>query len=216
MDLSFYTAYNRRSFFVFPAKIPFINFRLVYKESWFNLIVRLIIFQMITAFQNVQPKIHASVFIAENALVIGDVEIGEDSSIWFNSVVRGDVNYIKIGARTNIQDGSIIHVSTKTHPTVLEDEVTLGHRVTLHGCYIETGCLIGIGAIILDGVRVGRDSLVAAGSLLTPNTIIPPRSMVMGSPARVKRQLTTDEIYNLARFWQNYTKLSKVYKQQQG
>ncbi len=171
---------------------------------------------MITAFQNVQPKIHASVFIAENALVIGDVEIGEDSSIWFNSVVRGDVNYIKIGARTNIQDGSIIHVSTKTHPTVLEDEVTLGHRVTLHGCYIETGCLIGIGAIILDGVRVGRDSLVAAGSLLTPNTIIPPRSMVMGSPARVKRQLTTDEIYNLARFWQNYTKLSKVYKQQQG
>ncbi len=170
---------------------------------------------MIYAFENLQPKIHQSVFVAENAAIIGDVEIGEDSCVWFGSVVRGDVNYIKIGARTNIQDGSVIHVSSKTHPTVLEDEVTLGHRVTLHGCYIETGCLIGIGAIILDGVRVGRDSLVAAGSLLTPNTQIAPRSLVMGSPARVKRQLSTDEIYNLARFWQNYTKLSKVYKKEQ-
>lgn len=171
---------------------------------------------MIKDFQGAQPKIHESVFIAENATVIGDVEIGENSSVWFNSVLRGDVNYIKIGARSNVQDGSVIHVSSKTHPTVLEDEVTLGHRVTLHGCHIETGCLIGIGAIILDGVRVGRDSLVAAGSLLTPNTLIPPRSLVLGSPGKVKRQLTPDEIYNLARFWQNYTELSKVYKLEQG
>ncbi len=168
---------------------------------------------MIKDFQNSSPKIHESVFVAENATVIGDVEIGKDSSVWFGSVLRGDVNSIRIGARVNVQDGSVIHVSSKTYPTVLEDEVTLGHRVTLHGCYIETGCLIGIGAIILDGVRVGRDSLVAAGSLLTPNTQIPPRSMVVGSPAKVKRQLTDDEIYSLKRFWQNYRELSKIYKQ---
>jgi len=168
---------------------------------------------MIKEFQGIKPKIHESVFVAENATIVGDVEIGEDSSVWFGSVLRGDVNFIRVGRRTNIQDGSIIHVSSKTHPTVLEDEVTLGHRVTLHGCYIETGCLIGIGAIILDGVRIGRNSLVAAGSLVTPNTKISPRSLVMGSPARVKRVLTDDEIYNQARFWQNYTDLLGIYKQ---
>ncbi len=168
---------------------------------------------MIRHFQNLHPKIHESVFVAENATVIGDVEIDEDSSVWFGSVLRGDVNFIRVGKRANIQDGSIVHVSRKTHPTIIEDEVTLGHRVTLHGCHIETGCLIGIGAIVLDGVRVGRNSLVAAGSLLTPGTEIPPRSLVMGTPARVKRQLTNEEIYNLAHFWQNYTELSKIYKQ---
>ena len=168
---------------------------------------------MIKTFQNLQPKIHETAFIAETAVVIGDVEIGEDSSVWYSSILRGDVNYIRIGARTNIQDACILHVSAKTHPTVLADEVTLGHRVTLHGCYIETGCLIGIGAIILDGVRVGRNSLVAAGSLVTPNTQISPRSLVMGSPARVKRELTDDEIYNQSRFWQNYTDLLRIYKQ---
>ncbi len=168
---------------------------------------------MIKSFNGVVPKIHESVFVAENATLIGDVEIGEDSSVWFGSILRGDVNFIRIGARTNIQDGSIIHVSSKTHPTIIEDEVTLGHRVTLHGCHIETGCLIGIGAIVLDGVHVGRNSLVAAGSLLTPGTKIPPRMLVMGTPARIKRQLTNEEIYNLARFWQNYTELSKIYKQ---
>jgi len=127
--------------------------------------------------------------------------------------LRGDVNFIRIGARTNVQDGCIVHVSRNTHPTILEDEITLGHRVTLHGCYVETGCLIGIGAIVLDGVRIGRNSLVAAGSLVTPNAQIPPRSLVMGSPARVKRELSDEEFYNLARFWQNYTDLSKIYKQ---
>ena len=168
---------------------------------------------MIKEFQGKKPKIHESVFVAENATIVGDVEIGEDSSVWFGSILRGDVNFIRVGRRTNIQDGSIIHVSSKTHPTVLEDEVTLGHRVTLHGCHIETGCLIGIGAIILDGVRIGRNSLVAAGSLVTPNTQISPRSLVMGSPARVRRELTDDEIFNQARFWQNYTELLRIYKQ---
>jgi carbonic anhydrase/acetyltransferase-like protein (isoleucine patch superfamily) len=167
---------------------------------------------MIEPLQNLHPKIHETAFVAENAIVIGDVEIGEQSSVWFGAVLRGDVNYIRVGKRTNIQDGSIIHVSSKTHPTIIEDEVTLGHRVTLHGCYVETGCLIGIGAIILDGVRIGRNSLVAAGSLVTPNTQISPRSLVMGSPARVKRELTDEEIYKQARFWQNYTDLLMIYK----
>lgn len=167
---------------------------------------------MIKSFQNSQPKIHETAFVAETAIVIGDVEIGAESSVWFGSVIRGDVNYIRIGARTNVQDGSIIHVTSKTHPTVLEDEVTLGHRVTLHGCYIEQGSLIGIGAIVLDGARIGKNSLVAAGSLVTPNTIIPPKSLVMGSPAKVKRELTEEELNDLPRFWQNYTKLISKYE----
>ncbi len=169
---------------------------------------------MIKTFQDKTPKIHETAFIAEDAVIIGDVEIGAQSSVWYGSVLRGDVNYIRIGERTNVQDASVIHVSSKTHPTVVEDEVTLGHRVTLHGCYIETGCLIGIGAIILDGVRVGKNSLVAAGSLLTPNTQIPSRSLVMGSPAKVKRELDEEEIKDLERFWRNYVSLGKIYQNQ--
>jgi gamma-carbonic anhydrase len=167
---------------------------------------------MIKPFENRDPKIHETAFIAEDAVVIGDVEIGERSSVWYGSVLRGDVNYIRIGARTNIQDASVIHVSSRTHPTVLEDEITVGHRVVLHGCYVEKRCLIGIGAIVLDGARVGSDSLVAAGSLVTPGTEIPPRSLVMGSPGKVKRELTADEIEGLKKFWQNYVRLTEIYK----
>ncbi|MET0752325.1 MAG: gamma carbonic anhydrase family protein [Pyrinomonadaceae bacterium] len=167
---------------------------------------------MIKSFQNAAPKIHETAFIAEDAVIIGDVEIGEQASVWYGSILRGDVNYIRIGARTNIQDASVIHVSSRTHPTVLEDEITVGHRVTLHGCHIEKGSLIGIGSILLDGVRVGRNSLVAAGSLLTPNTEIPPESLVMGAPARVKRRLSDEEIENLKKFWQNYVSLSRIYQ----
>lgn len=167
---------------------------------------------MIKSFQNLHPKIHESVYVTDDAVIIGDVEIGAESSVWFGSILRGDVNYIRIGERANVQDGTIIHVSSRTHPTVLEDEVTLGHRVTLHGCHIETGCLIGIGAIILDGARVGRNSLVAAGSLVTPNTQIPPRSFVLGSPAKVKRTLSDAEVSDLERFWRNYVALSRIYK----
>ncbi len=166
---------------------------------------------MIKQFNSIDPKIHETAFIAENAVVIGDVEIGEDASVWFGCVVRGDVNYIRIGARTNIQDLTMIHVSSKTHPTVLEEEITVGHQVTLHGCYVERGCLIGIGAILMDGVRVGAYSLVAAGSLLTPGTQIPPRVLVMGSPAKVKRELTEDELAYLDKSWQNYVELKRQY-----
>ena len=166
---------------------------------------------MIGPFQNIYPKIHETAFIADDAVIIGDVEIGEDSSVWFGSVIRGDVNFIRIGARTNIQDGTIVHVSSKTHSTVLEEEITVGHRVTLHGCFVESGCLIGIGSILLDGVRVGRNSLVAAGSLLTPGTQIPPNSLVMGSPAKVKRNVTDTELAYLDRSWRNYVELKRHY-----
>jgi len=167
---------------------------------------------MLKPFNNISPTIHPTAFVADDAIVIGDVEIGEDASVWFGSIIRGDVNFIRIGSRTNIQDGSIIHVSSKTHSTILEDEITVGHRVTLHGCYVESGCLIGIGAILLDGVRVGKNSLVAAGSLLTPNTVIPPNSLVMGAPAKVKRQLTAEELVNLKKSWQNYVELKEKYR----
>ena len=166
---------------------------------------------MIKPFKNIHPKIHETAFVTDDAIVIGDVEIGEDASVWFGSIIRGDVNFIRIGARTNIQDMTMIHVSSKTHSTVLEEEITVGHNVTLHGCYVERGCLIGIGAILLDGVRIGRNSLVAAGSLLTPGTQIPPNSLVMGSPAKVKRELNTDELAYLEKSWRNYVELKKHY-----
>jgi gamma-carbonic anhydrase len=167
---------------------------------------------MIKSFQNKTPMIHESAFVAENAVIIGDVEIGENASIWYNCVLRGDVNFIKIGDRTNIQDGTIVHVSRgQDFPTIIENNVTVGHSATIHGCYIETGSLIGIGAIILDGARIGKNSLIAAGSLVTPNTIIPERSFVMGAPAKVKRELTDGEVIDLQQFWENYVMLSEIY-----
>jgi len=166
---------------------------------------------MMHSFKDISPKVHETAFIADGAVVIGDVEIGEEASVWFGSVLRGDVNYIRIGARTNIQDMTMIHVNSHTDPTILEDEITVGHRVTLHGCYVEHGCLIGIGAILLDGVRVGAQSLVAAGSLLAQGTQITPRSLVLGAPAKVKRELTDDEIAGLDRSWRNYVELKNKY-----
>lgn len=167
---------------------------------------------MISGFKDKFPKVHETAFVTQDAIIIGDVEIGEDASIWFGSIVRGDVNYIRIGDKTNVQDGTVIHVSSRTHPTVLEDRITVGHRVTLHGCHVESGCLIGIGAILMDGVRVGANSLVGAGSLLTPGTQIPPNSLVIGSPARVKRTLTDDELAFLDRSWRNYVELKRIYE----
>jgi len=166
---------------------------------------------VIREFNGIEPKIHETAFVADDCVIVGDVEIGEDSSVWYGSVLRGDVNFIRIGARTNIQDQTIIHVSSKGLATVIEDEVTVGHRVTLHACHVERGCLIGIGAILMDGVRVGEHSLVGAGSLLTPGTRIPPRSLVIGSPARVKRELTDDELASLEQSWRNYVELKSKY-----
>jgi carbonic anhydrase/acetyltransferase-like protein (isoleucine patch superfamily) len=167
---------------------------------------------MISPFKDKLPEISRSAFIAEDATVIGDVVIGAEASIWFGSIIRGDVNFIRIGDRTNIQDATVIHVSSKTHSTILENDITVGHRVTLHGCYVEAECLIGIGAILLDGVRVGKNSLVAAGSLLTPGTQVPSGSLVMGCPGKVKRTVTESEIENIRRSAARYVELAAIYK----
>jgi gamma-carbonic anhydrase len=171
---------------------------------------------MIRPFRGIHPQIHPTAFVEESAQIVGDVHIGAHSSVWFGAVVRGDVFHIRIGARTNVQDGTVIHVSNGTHATILEDEVTVGHNVTLHGCYVERGSLIGIGAIVMDACRVGEHSLVAAGALLSPGTVVPPRSLVMGVPARVKRQLTDAEVADLDVFWQNYVGYTRAYREEYG
>lgn len=169
---------------------------------------------MIRNFMEKSPLVAESAFIAETAVVIGDVEIGDEASIWYGCVVRGDVNYIRIGDRTNIQDMTMIHVSRNDYPTIVEHDVTVGHSVTLHGCYVETGSLVGIGSTVLDGARIGAMSLIGAGSLVTPNTVIPERSFALGSPARVKRRLSDAEVADLQEFWKNYVKLSAIYKEE--
>ncbi len=148
----------------------------------------------VAAYEGRSPRIASSAFLAEGSVVVGDVEIGDASSLWFGTVVRGDVNHVRIGARTNVQDLSVVHVTTGTHPTVIGDDVTVGHRAVLHGCTIRDRCLVGIGAIVLDGAVVGPDAMVGAGALVPPGMVVPPGTLVLGAPARVKRQLTPDEI----------------------
>jgi carbonic anhydrase/acetyltransferase-like protein (isoleucine patch superfamily) len=167
---------------------------------------------VIKPFKNIEPKIHESVYLADDVFVIGDVEIGEDANVWFGSVLRGDVSYIRIGARTNIQDMTMIHVSSTFGPTIVEEEVTVGHRVTLHGCHVERQCLIGMGAIVMDEARIGEQTMIGAGALVTPGTIIPPRVLAVGSPARVKRDLTAEELAYLDKSWRNYVELKDLYK----
>ena len=144
------------------------------------------------------------VFIDVSAQVIGDVEIGAESSVWMNAVVRGDVHRIRIGARTNLQDGVIVHVMNDTHPTTIGDDVTIGHGAIVHGCTLGNRILVGMGAVLLNGVEVGDDSIVAAGTLLTEGTRIPPRSLVMGSPGRVKRPLTDAETASVVQYAERY------------
>src|SRR5512136_3016879 len=160
---------------------------------------------MIRSFQGVHPQIDPTAFIAETAVVIGDVAVGPESSIWYNVVARGDVNFIRIGRRTNIQDLSMLHVTHKKNaddpgaPLIIGDDVTVGHSVTLHGCTIEDGAFIGMQAIIMDHAVVGRGALVGARALVTEGTIIPPGTLWMGSPAKYKRDLTAEEVAWLSR-----------------
>ena len=159
---------------------------------------------MIHPFKENNPKIDDSALVMESAQIIGDVVIGEESSVWFNAVIRGDVNHIKIGNHTNIQDGCVLHVARKTHPLIVGDEVTIGHNVTLHACTIVSRCLIGMGAVVMDGAEIGENSIVGAGALVTPGTKIPPGSLVLGSPAKVKRELTEDEKRGIRESAANY------------
>jgi carbonic anhydrase/acetyltransferase-like protein (isoleucine patch superfamily) len=166
---------------------------------------------MLLAFQNTTPRTDSSSYIVESALVIGDVTIGAESSIWFNAVIRGDVNYIKIGKRTNIQDGCVLHVAREKYPLIIGDEVTVGHNATLHACTIESRCLIGMGATVMDGSNIGENCIIGAGSLVTPNTVIEPGNMVMGSPAKVKRILTGNEIHSIIKSASHYVNDIKSY-----
>lgn len=162
-------------------------------------------------YRSIYPKVPDSVFIAPGASVIGDVEIGERSSIWFNTVVRGDVHYIRVGSETNVQDNCTLHVTPGKFPLVVGNRVTVGHRAIVHGCVIEDECLIGMGSIILDGVKVGKGSLIAAGSILTPGLQVPPDSLVMGAPAQIKRSVSDSEKEMIRRAWSHYIELAAEY-----
>ena len=150
------------------------------------------------------PRVHPTAFIDDSAHVIGDVEIGEDSSVWMCVVMRGDVNRIRIGRRSNVQDSTVVHVMKDTHPTQIGDDVTIGHGAIVHGCTIEDRCLIGMGAILLNGVTVGSGSIVAAGSLLPEGTQVPPRSLVMGSPGKVRRTLSDADLDEIQMYADRY------------
>jgi carbonic anhydrase/acetyltransferase-like protein (isoleucine patch superfamily) len=157
-------------------------------------------------YRSVLPTVDPSAFVDASAQVIGDVHIGAESSIWMNVVVRGDVHFIRIGARTNIQDLTLVHVMRDAHPTVIGDEVTVGHSAVVHGATIENRCLIGMGAILLNGCRIGEGSIVAAGALVPEGMVVPPGSMVMGMPAKVRRALTPEEDASIKWYADNYVR----------
>ena len=159
---------------------------------------------MIRTFKGTSPTVDKSAYVDESAQVIGDVHIGAESSVWMNVVIRGDVNRICIGARTNIQDLTMIHVMRETHPTIIGDEVTVGHSAVVHGTTIENRVLVGMAAVLLNGVHIESDCVIAAGTLLTEGTRIPARSLVMGRPGRVKRQLTDAEVTEIRWYSDNY------------
>jgi len=166
---------------------------------------------MIRGYGNKFPTIGRGVFVDPSAQIIGNVEIGANSSVWFNSVVRGDVYYIRIGESSNIQDLCCLHVTRDRNPTILGDFVTVGHGAILHGCTIESHCLIGMGSIVMDRVTVGQGSIVGAGSLVTQNLQVPPHSLVLGAPAKVVRELALDEIQRIDRHAENYLNYKEHY-----
>ncbi len=167
---------------------------------------------MIVPYKDMEPRIHPSVFVAESAWVIGDVEIGEYSSVWFNAVIRGDENYIRIGRRTNIQDFSMIHITRERYPTILGDEITVGHGAILHGCVVKDRCLIGIGAIVLDGAVIEEECIVGAGSLVPEGMVVPKRSLVLGKPAKIKRSLNDEDIARILNLVNNYVEYARNYR----
>lgn len=159
---------------------------------------------MIRSFKGKTPIVADGSYVDESAQVIGEVEIGAESSVWMNVVIRGDVNHIRIGKRTNIQDLAMIHVMRDTHPTVIGDEVTVGHSAVVHGTTIDDRVLVGMAAVLLNGVHIESDCVIAAGTLLTEGTRIPARSLVMGRPGKVKRQLTDEEVVEIRWYADNY------------
>jgi len=165
---------------------------------------------MILDFQGILPKVDPTAFIAETAVVIGDVVIGPGTNIWFHTIVRGDQNYIKIGSNCSIQDACVLHVE-KDLPLIIDDEVAFGHRAVVHACKIGKGSLIGIGAIVLNGAEIGEESIVGAGSVVTPNSIIPSRTLALGNPAKPIRSLNEKDLELIRQTIKNYQDLKKIY-----
>jgi len=166
---------------------------------------------LLREFNGKQPRLGQGVFVADDVSIIGDVEIGNDVSVWFGVVLRGDVHFIKIGSRTNIQDNCVLHVTGGAHPTVVAEEVTIGHAAIVHGCTVKKGALIGMGSRVLDGAVVGECALVAAGAVVSEGMIVPPRTLVAGVPAKVKRELTDAELTRLDESWKHYVELKEKY-----
>ncbi|MBX5496024.1 MAG: gamma carbonic anhydrase family protein [Bryobacteraceae bacterium] len=169
---------------------------------------------MIRAYRGIYPRVAASAYIDRSAQVIGDVIIGERSSVWCNTTLRGDVNTITIGDDSNVQDNAVMHGELDLWPVVVGDRVTIGHSAVIHGCVIEDDCLIGIGAIILNGARIGRGSVIAAGALVPEGMEIPPNSMVMGVPAKVRREVSPEERERFQKNAQNYIKYREAYREE--
>lgn len=167
-------------------------------------------------YQAKPPRLHDTVYVAPGARIIGDVELGADVSVWFNTVIRGDVHWIKVGAETNIQDGCVLHVTESQNPLLIGSRVTIGHMVMLHGCTIEDLALIGIGSIVLDGAVIGREAFIGAGSLVTPNTRLPPRTLCLGRPCKPVRDLRPDELEGLVTSARHYVDHARIYRQVQG
>jgi carbonic anhydrase/acetyltransferase-like protein (isoleucine patch superfamily) len=166
---------------------------------------------IVRSFGQAVPRIGERVFLAETAAVIGDVVLGDDVSIWYSSVVRGDCCHIRIGARSNVQDNCTLHVTRDTGPLLLEEEVTLGHNVVVHACTIRRGALVGMNSTVLDRAEIGESSLVAAGSVVLPGTVVGPGTLWAGNPAKYKRDLRPDEVKGLETFWKNYLDYKAVY-----
>lgn len=158
------------------------------------------------------PKLGRDVYLADNAAVIGDVEIGDDSSVWFGAVLRGDVGFIRIGARSNVQDLSTVHMTTAMSNTEIEDDVTIGHGVIVHGARIRRGALIGMGSILLDNATIGEEALVGAGSLVPARMTVPPRVLVLGRPAKVVRELDPEELAEQRVFAPRYVELARAHR----
>jgi carbonic anhydrase/acetyltransferase-like protein (isoleucine patch superfamily) len=173
---------------------------------------------MVKDFKGILPEIGPNSWVSENAMVIGDVEMGSDCSVWFGAIVRGDVHYIKIGDRTNIQDLCVIHVTnykkpdrSDGYPTIIGNDVTVGHKAMIHGAIIEDACLIGMNSTLLDGCEIGKESIVGAGSVVTKHKKFPPRSFILGSPAKLVRELTEDEVNLLYNSAESYVKYKNLY-----
>ena len=171
---------------------------------------------MLRSYKGVGPRLGQRVYVDASAQVIGDVELGDHASVWMNAVVRGDVHSIRIGPYTNVQDNCVVHVFKQKHPTQIADHVTVGHSAILHGCRVDGSCLIGMGAKVLNGAHVGELSIVAAGALVPEGMIVPPRSLVMGLPAKVRRSVSDDELETVRRYANNYFEYKETYLAEAG